>query len=338
MKNLKILASAILIIMAVNGVKAQVITGSSLFSPSAGGARILSAQGNTAANPAIGFQSAVSTPATAQNDGGGGNGIFRPLANTMAFSTASTERMRINSGGFVGIGTANPVQNFHLNGNGYVENGSLTIGISAASNTFSKFQVHNGAMMVSGANGAGGAMVVFSDNVAPTAYPNGRWGIEYVPNTGLNFWKPWNPSTGGGGNYFMLLKDDGKIGMGIDPASCTNAFAGGYRLYVKDGILTEKVKVANYCASNWADYVFDAAYKLRPLSEVEAFVKENKHLPNVPSALEIEKEGLDLADMQAKQMEKIEELTLYMIEMKKEIEILKKENQVLRSSIVSPSK
>lgn len=104
----------------------------------------------------------------------------------------------------------------------------------------------------------------------------------------------------------------------------------GYKLFVEQGILTEKVKVAMVGSSAWADYVFANDYQLKPLSEVEAYVKENKHLPNVPSATELVEEGLDLGKMQATQMEKIEELTLYMIEMKKEIEALKKENQSLK--------
>jgi hypothetical protein len=104
----------------------------------------------------------------------------------------------------------------------------------------------------------------------------------------------------------------------------------GYKLFVEQGILTEKVKVAVATSPAWADYVFAADYNLKSLSEVEAFIKENKHLPNVPSADELVKEGLDLGKMQATQMEKIEELTLYMIEMKKEINTLKEENQSLK--------
>ncbi len=76
-----------------------------------GGARILGAQGNTAAKPAIGFFSTNGV-----DDGGGGNGIFRPLANVMAFATTSTERMRITSGGNVGIGTTNPQSKLAVNG------------------------------------------------------------------------------------------------------------------------------------------------------------------------------------------------------------------------------
>lgn len=107
----------------------------------------------------------------------------------------------------------------------------------------------------------------------------------------------------------------------------------GYKMYVEQGILTEKVKVAVASSPAWADYVFAADYKLKPLSEVEKFIDENNHLPNIPSADELVKEGLDLGKMQALQMEKIEELTLYLIEMKKEIEVLKNENIVLKAQI-----
>ncbi len=241
-----------------------------------------------------------------------------------AAGIGGTERMRIvAASGNVGIGISDPKQKLHV----------------------------ASGIMISGPNPGGGPMLLFSENVANNAYPFGRWGIEYVPNltdakqSGLNFWKPYsNPGQVGGpagnaGNYYLFLTDkEGKVGMGVDPnpANCTLApngpFPAGFRLYVREGILTERLKIANYCSANWADYVFASDYKLKPLSEVEAFVKENKHLPNVPSAQDIENEGLDVANMLAKQMEKIEELTLYMIEMKKEIETLKSENKALKTA------
>lgn len=73
------------------------------------------------------------------------------------------------------------------------------------------------------------------------------------------------------------------------------------------------------------DFVFEDNYNLRPLEEVESFIKINKHLPEIPSAKEVEENGLNSGDMQAKLLQKIEELTLYMIEMKKENNTLKKE-------------
>ena len=252
---------------------------------------------------------------------GGGSAYFKledPYGNSansdMGFSTNSlAAQMVIKHSGNVGIGTSSPLQKLH---------------------------VQDGGILISGNTpGYGGPQLIFTDNHLTT--PNGRWAIEYLSAApsrpsmgGLNFWKPF-PDAGGAGNYSLFLKDDGKIGMGVtddstDSKFCASALPNGYRLYVNGGILTTKVKVANYCSSSWADYVFASDYKLKPLSEVEAFIKENKHLPNVPSAIEIEKDGLDLADMQSKQMEKIEELTLYLIEMRKEIDLLKKENANLK--------
>lgn len=95
---------------------------------------------------------------------------------------------------------------------------------------------------------------------------------------------------------------------------------GNYKLFVEGGILTEKVKVALRSTNNWADYVFADDYKLMPLKQVEAFINKNNHLPGVDSAEDLAKNGLDLSVMQAKQMEKIEELTLYIIEQNKTLE------------------
>jgi hypothetical protein len=108
----------------------------------------------------------------------------------------------------------------------------------------------------------------------------------------------------------------------------TNA---NYKLFVQTGILTEKVKVAVSTTSNWSDYVFNKDYKLLSLGEVETYIKKNKHLPGVPSAEEVVKDGIDMATMDAKLLEKIEELTLYMIEMKKENSDLKQRIKVLES-------
>lgn len=108
------------------------------------------------------------------------------------------------------------------------------------------------------------------------------------------------------------------------------ATSGGYRLLVKGGMITEKIKVAVAGSADWADYVFEPSYKLMSLDKVESFIKENKHLPNVPSAEDMSKNGLDVMQTSAKLMEKIEELTLYMIEMNKEIKALKEENAKLK--------
>ena len=79
----------------------------------------------------------------------------------------------------------------------------------------------------------------------------------------------------------------------------------------------------NVALDNAADYVFEPDYNLRSLSEVEEFIKENKHLPDVPSADEYRANGANLSEMNNLLLQKIEELTLYMIAIKKENEELR---------------
>jgi hypothetical protein len=126
----------------------------------------------------------------------------------------------------------------------------------------------------------------------------------------------------------------GTAGTGGLPLPANIGAVGGYRLVVQDGILCEKVKVALRAtgSSDWADYVFEPEYKSKMMSleDIEAFTIKNKHLPNVPSTEEVQKNGLDMQETSRMFMEKIEELTLYMIEMNKEIKALKEENEKLK--------
>lgn len=128
------------------------------------------------------------------------------------------------------------------------------------------------------------------------------------------------------GGIYNFTTGTGYVKIG----SVTTPNPAGYKLYVDQGILTEKVKIAVAGSANWADYVFHKDYKLMSLGYVEQYIKEHKHLPNVPSAAEMVKEGNDLGKTDAKLLEKIEELTLYLIQQQKEIENLKKEMLLLK--------
>jgi len=109
---------------------------------------------------------------------------------------------------------------------------------------------------------------------------------------------------------------------------------GNYRLYVKDGILTEQIKVALHGTSAWADYVFEDGYDLKSLKEVDKFIQSEKHLPNMLSAAEIAADGgFELKAMAIKQQEKIEELFLHLIEMDKRMQVLEEENNMLKQQI-----
>ncbi|MDG3583494.1 fibronectin type III domain-containing protein [Galbibacter pacificus] len=113
---------------------------------------------------------------------------------------------------------------------------------------------------------------------------------------------------------------NGNVGIGTSATL-------GYRLAVAGNIVAEEVRVA--LQGNWPDYVFEDAYTLPSLEEVENHIKENKHLINIPSASEIEKNGIGLGDMDVKLLRKIEELTLYTLQQEKKINELQAEKNTL---------
>jgi hypothetical protein len=101
------------------------------------------------------------------------------------------------------------------------------------------------------------------------------------------------------------------------------------KLSVNGNIRAKEIKVE---ATNWPDYVFEEGYKIGPLKELESYVKTNKHLPEIPSAKEIENNGFDLGEMNKVLLKKIEELTLYLIDREKDLEVQKNKVKVLEDS------
>ncbi|QJW88013.1 bZIP transcription factor [Spirosoma taeanense] len=108
----------------------------------------------------------------------------------------------------------------------------------------------------------------------------------------------------------------------------------GYRLFVQDGIMTEKLKVAIKSTADWSDYVFEEGFRLKTLGEVERYVKTHKHLPDVPTAGKVVQDGIDIAQMNALLLKKIEEITLYLIQLEKANKLLNQRNKQL-SAITS---
>ena len=121
-----------------------------------------------------------------------------------------------------------------------------------------------------------------------------------------------------GGNLLLCGLNFGAVGIGI---SNENDLAFGYALSVRGKGMFEELRVELEPA--WPDYVFDDGYELLNLQELSAFIDSNGHLPNIPSADDIEKNGLMLGEMQRLMMEKIEELTLHVIRQQEEIDALR---------------
>ncbi len=119
-------------------------------------------------------------------------------------------------------------------------------------------------------------------------------------------------------NGNLRVLSNGNIGIGTDLSPNPN----NYKLAV-NGIVGAKEVVVEIESSTWSDYVFDDGYVLMPLNEVEKFVNTNNHLPDIPTSSEVEAEGIGLGEMNAKLLKKIEELTLYVIDLQKQIDSLK---------------
>ena len=119
----------------------------------------------------------------------------------------------------------------------------------------------------------------------------------------------------------LAVSGSGNVGIGTNDCS-------SYRLNVKGKIGCEEVNVRTF---PWCDYVFEPDYKLMPLIELQQYIQANKHLPEIPDAKTVEGDGLDLGTMSTLHMKKIEELTLYILELQKQIDELKKQVETLQN-------
>ena len=129
---------------------------------------------------------------------------------------------------------------------------------------------------------------------------------------------------------------NGKVSTGLGNNSFPTVTSGGtnisdYTLFVKGGLLSEEIRVL----TGWADYVFEDSYSLKSLNEVENFINTNGHLPNIPSAKEVELSGIEMGEITKLQQEKIEELTLYTIQQQKEIDQQQNEINTLKELVNS---
>ena len=215
--------------------------------------------------------------------------VFSPGAT----SGTETAKMVISDNGNVGIGTASPESKLDIKTTQALD------GIRI---------IHNDQAFLN----------IQSTSLGQSAYNNitqaGDAGIIYGSRSGIgtvNFGfviTPWANAESG-----VRIDGSGNVGIGAHDTK-------GYKLAVNGNAIFTKVVVKSY--TNWPDYVFHANYRLRPLSEVEQYIKQYGHLPEVPSAAEFEKNGIDVGDNQATLLKKIEELTLYVIEQNKKIQAL----------------
>jgi hypothetical protein len=221
---------------------------------------------------------------------------------------ANNTRLLISANGKVGIGTKSPMQTLDVNGN---------IGINDNTILLHNNDINHGLRYVGIGHPFAGNTTI--DGPAVYGYGGGILGSKDI---------------GGNAEKIALLWDrNGNVGIGTNLTNNPN----NYKLAVNGTIGAKAVKI-EITSSTWADFVFDKNYKIMPLNEVEKFINSNNHLPDIPSAGDIEKKGLDIAEMMKLHMQKIEELTLYVIELQKQIQQMKNENFVLKTALINNSK
>jgi hypothetical protein len=228
------------------------------------------------------------------------------MSNFYIFNGAvSRYDLAIKNNGNVGIGTASPAHKLDVNGNIF-----STGKIIAASG------------------------IGFRNSTYVIDAANPIWSFENASQYGLAYYQGSTAGYDRIGFHFgdinnppFYIKDNGSGYFAGDVTIGTTTVQ--KLLAVNGNIKTRKVTVTQ---NSWPDYVFDSSYQLTPLRQVEKYIQQNKHLPDVPSAAEVKKEGIDLGDNQAVLLKKIEELTLYIIEQNKKLDAVCQEVKALKEN------
>ena len=218
------------------------------------------------------------------------------------FSNNNGDLMTIYSNGNVGIGTSLPDEILH------VKDGNLLIEMN------SQYANDPRILFQNDGNGANPYQTFYrwtgtgSNYFATRIYEGGNQGFKIQKG---------NTTTYGNHTFTdqLVLLKNGNLGIGVSSPS--------QKLQVAGTVYSTEVKV-EVAAGQGPDYVFEPDYELRTLEETKKFIEENKHLPEIPSAVEMETNGVDLGDMNMRLLKKIEELTLYQIELLERIEQLEK--------------
>lgn len=219
------------------------------------------------------------------------------------FQLAGSTKLRIHKDGNIGIGTTSP---------------GARLDVRASGNSGNQFRVTD-------TDGASAAVRTYSTNDGDGLILNQYYavgGSPYLRNadfvasmsdisaTQMRFFtKPLSGTPA----LRLLIDKDGNVGIGTTTPS--------EKLFINGNIKAQKVIVTQI---GWSDYVFNKDYKLRSLQNLEAFINQYKHLPEVPTAKEVEAKGISVGDNQALLLRKIEELTLYVIELNKRIAVFEK--------------
>ena len=287
---------------------------------------------------------------TVQGEGNdaGGRLVFYTTPNEEGGDLA--ERMRITPEGYVGIGTTEPSELFSVNNKFMVdENGDVTAHTINAENyeglESSPWQrsgdhvyynveggnVKIGSMTTSYSNYKHKLQVFQEGNIEESLWKSHPFAIvgnsnvmvmgtdENAENNGTAYIQNWHFNTND--------KNGATANLSLNPKGGNVEIGNNFVVTPAGHVFARRVKVTQ---GNIPDYVFEPDYNLLPLPELETFITQNKHLPEVPSEAEVIENGLDLGEFNATLLLKIEELTLYIIDLNKRMEQLEKENNNLK--------
>jgi len=226
------------------------------------------------------------------------DGSFRVATN------GNQEVFNLTGNGNLGLGTSQPVSKLHISGDEFI-----TVGNYEASNGIKGISFTGFRDNVS--NYFGASIEAVPEWTCCGGYPGA--GYAGIKNIGLNFMVHNDIGLANSKLAAMSIKANGDIGIGtVSPRE---------KLSVNGNIRAKEVKVES---TNWPDYVFEKNYQIASLGELEKYIKTNKHLPEMPSATEVESNGVELGDLIKKLLKNQEELTLHLIAQNKKIKALEK--------------
>ncbi|WP_192348485.1 hypothetical protein [Algoriphagus sp. Y33] len=224
------------------------------------------------------------------------------------FKIGGVEKARFFSNGYLGIGTQYPEAMLH------VKNGNNSYGTILASANESNFSLYAKTL-----------------TTHPINVESFRLGLKYGEGENNGFISFYR-GAGSSGGYLgfstngaerIRILTNGNVGIGTSTT-------GSHKLAVDGSIGAREVKVET---AVWADFVFNTNYELRTLEEVEKFISKNKHLPDIPSEDQVVENGINLGEMNVKLLQKIEELTLYLIQQNRKVEELQIEVASLKKAL-----